>query len=92
VHDQLLVALANQAGDGCRLYELRSITYDGDYAHGERRGMIVARAVRNGLSVARDVAKAATGATSHALWWLDYRVGGGPRQTPDPRRRRARRR
>ena len=54
--------------------------------------MIVARAVRNGLSVAREVAKVATGATSHALWWLHYRVGGSPRQTPDSRRRPARRR
>ena len=52
--------------------------------------MIVATVLRTGLAAARGSVRIATGAVTHALWWINYRVGGLPRQAPDdPRRRRA---
>ena len=52
--------------------------------------MIVATVLRTGVAAARGTVRVATGAASHVLWWIDYRVGGLPRQAPDdPRRRRA---
>ena len=43
---------------------------------------------RASLSAARGGARLVTGAASHALWWVSYRVGGNPRANPaDPRRR-----
>ena len=52
--------------------------------------MIVGAMLRSGVAAARGTVRLATGAASHVLWWIDYRVGGLPRQAPDdPRRRRA---
>jgi hypothetical protein len=89
VHDQLLVPLAKRPRDGCRLYELGSITYDCDYAHGEERSVILTAAVRTGLTLVRGTARLAADAASHVLWWVDHHVGGDPRKAPDDPRRRA---
>jgi hypothetical protein len=80
VDDQLLVALTQQPGDCCRFYELRSITYDGDDAHGIRRSMMLRRAARTGAGAVRAVARLAASAGSHVAWWIDYNSGGRGRQ------------
>jgi len=73
------VPLAYKPRHGCGLYELRSIAYDSDYAHGKRRRMMLTAAARSGLSAARAALRLAATLGAHALWWLDYNVGGNPR-------------
>ena len=52
--------------------------------------MSVATVLRTGVAAARGSVRIAAGAVTHALWWIDYRIGGLARQAPDdPRRRRS---
>ena len=49
--------------------------------------MILRTALGAGVAAVRGTARVVASAASHAFWWVDYRVGGRPRQAPeDPRR------
>jgi hypothetical protein len=44
--------------------------------------VIVTTAVRSAASAARETLRVVTAVGSHAMWWLDYRVGGRTRNAP----------
>jgi hypothetical protein len=50
--------------------------------------VILTTVIRAGVSAARDAARLVTTLGSHAVWWVDYRVGGRTHRTPDDPRRR----
>jgi hypothetical protein len=74
---------ALEAGN-LRIGGRRSITYEGDHAHGGAGSVILSAATRTGLSAVRVGVRLVASAGSHALWWLDHNLGGRARSESAP--------